>query len=53
MKKEYMKPAMCVVELMISSSLLVGSEKGLNNYGDSPIGRYHGDEEIIDEDDVI
>ena len=44
---------MRVVKLKNGSSLLAGSAKGSNNYGGSPIQTYSGDEDIIDEGDVI
>ena len=53
MKKQYIKPTVCVVKLMNDCSLLAGSTKGPNNLGDFPIPTYEGDEETIDEGDVI
>lgn len=44
---------MCVVKLMNSCSLLVGSAKNPNGLGDFPFGTYSDDEDIIDEGDVI
>ena len=52
-KQEYIKPTMCVVKLMNGSSLLVGSATSYDNFGDFPFGTYEGDDETIDEDDVI
>jgi hypothetical protein len=53
MKKEYIKPTLCVVKLMNGCSLLAGSAKNPNGLGDFPFGTYSDDEDIIDEGDVI
>ena len=53
MKKEYIKPTMCVVKLMNGCSLLERKKKKSNGLGDFPFGTYSDDEDIIDEGDVI
>ena len=60
MKKEYIRPAMCVVKLANSCPLLIVSgesskySKDYEELGDTPVPTYKDDDEdIIDEDDVI
>ena len=53
MKKEYTKPTICVVNLMISNPLLVGSGKSVDSIGDYSIPTYQGEDEIIYDDDVL
>ena len=60
MKKEYIRPAMCVVKLANSCPLLgVSGEsqkynKDYEDLGDTPVPTYKDDDEdIVDEDDVI
>ena len=54
MKKEYIEPAMCLVELKHMHHLLQRSAKNIYNLSDKPFGTYDDDDdEIVDEDDVI
>ena len=54
MKKEYIEPAMRLVELKHMHHLLQSSAKNIYNLSDKPFGTFDGDdEEIVDDDDVI
>ena len=53
MKKEYIKPTMCVVKLMNGSSLLGASARRYDTLGDISFGKYDDGDDIIGEDDVI
>ena len=52
MKKEYVKPVLCVERLMDCNSMLLGSNDPYSQDQD-PMKTYTGDDETIDEDDVI
>lgn len=55
MKKEYIEPAMCLVELKHMHHLLQSSAKSnIYNLSDKPFGTYDDDDdEIVDDADVI
>ena len=52
MKKEYVRPVLCVERLMDCNSMLLGSNDPYSQ-DQNPMKTYTGDDEIIDEDDVI
>ena len=54
MKKKYIKPCVSVESLMNGSYLLIGSSNDpYDQHNSSPIPIYTGDDDTIDEDDVI
>ena len=54
MKKEYIEPAMRLVELKHKHHLLKSSARNIYNVSDKHFGTFDGDdEEIVDDDDVI
>lgn len=54
MKKEYIEPAMRLVELKHKHHLLQSSAMNIYNLSDKPFGTFDGDDdEIVDDDDVI
>ena len=54
MKKKYIEPTLCVESLMNSNCLLTGSNNDpYDQHNDLTIPMYPGDDDTIDEDDVI
>ena len=56
MKKEYIEPAMRLVELKHMHHLLQSSARNIYNLSDKPFGTYDGDDDTIgddDEDEII
>ena len=54
MKKEYIEPAMRLVELKHMHHLLQSSAKNIYNLSDKPFGTFDGDDdEIVDDGYVI
>ena len=55
MKKEYIEPAMCLVELKHMHHLLQSSAKNIYNLSDKPFGTFDGDDTIADgeEEEII
>ena len=52
MKKEYVRPVLCVERLMDCNSMLLSSNDPYSQ-DQKPMKTYTGDDETIDEDDVI
>jgi hypothetical protein len=54
MKKKYIKPGISVERLVNGNSLLAGSlSDPYDQHNSNPIPIYSGDDDTIDEDDVI
>ena len=56
MKKEYIEPAMRLVELKHMHHLLQSSAKNIYNLSDKPFGTFDGDDDTIgdgEEEDII
>jgi hypothetical protein len=54
MKKKYIKPCVSVERLMNGNYLLIGSSSDpYDQHNSSPIPIYPGEDDTIDEDDVI
>ena len=56
MKKEYIEPAMLLVELKHKHHLLQSSSKNIYNLSDKPLGIFDGDDDTIgdgEEEDII
>ena len=54
MKKKYIKPCVSVERLMNGNYLLIGSSNDpYDQHNSTPIPIYSGDDDTIDEDDVI